>query len=265
MKNRARLKKRDILVVSMLTVLFLGLVIAIQGQDHPQSVSAGQSASVKAPAPEQEDAVRTDLHRAAQAGNLELIRTRLGTGQNPDARDSEGRTPLLEAVKAGQLEATRMLLNAGAGVNVSSKNGRTPLLEAAEGGRNAVARLLIDAGAELDANQRGVGTALEVADREGNRELAVMLRQAGARSSGRSVGDTVCVRPWNGDGYCGVVEEVSKTTFRIRVTELIGCADGCAAKAECSESKPVGSSGGIQVGDVITTVSWCLTHTGVLR
>jgi hypothetical protein len=140
------------------------------------------------------------------------------------------------------------------------------LIEAAEFGRVDSAQLLIASGANISASQRGWGTALEAAERMGHNELAAMLRQAGARSSGRSVGDTVCVRPWHGDGYCGEVVEVNKTSFRLRVTEIIGCEGGCQARAECSASRAVGGPrdmGGIQVGDEVATVSWCLTHTGV--
>jgi ankyrin repeat protein len=182
---------------------------------------------------------------------------------NPDERDKAMRTPLMDAVKSDRVDAVSMLLGAGADVNATSASGRTPLIEAAEFGRINSARLLIDSGANVNVGQRGWGTALEAAERMGHNDVAATLRQAGARSSGRSVGDTVCVRPWQGDGYCGEVVEVNKTSFRLRVTEIIGCEGGCRPKAECSASRAVGGADGIQVGDEITTVSWCLTHTGV--
>jgi len=182
---------------------------------------------------------------------------------NPDERDKAMRTPLMDAVKSDRIEAVRMLLGAGADVNATSASGRTPLIDAAEFGQIDSAQLLIASGANINASQRGWGTPLEAAERMGHNELAAMLRQAGARSSGRSVGDTVCVRPWQGDGYCGEVVEVNKTSFRIRVTEIIGCEGGCQARAECSASRAVGGTDGIKVGDEVTTVSWCLTHTGV--
>lgn len=179
--------------------------------------------------------------------------------------DAAGQSPLLEAAAAGRLEAVRVLLTAGANVNAVSSTGQTPLIEAAERGRLDTALLLIAAGADLNISQRGSGTALEAAERAGHTELAAMLRKAGARSSGRSVGDKVCVRPWKGDGYCGTVEAVDRTTYRIRVTEVVGCENGCPAKAECSAGRPVGGTDGLHAGDAITAVSWCLTHTGVAR
>jgi len=204
-----------------------------------------------------------ELHRAARAGDVASLKARLAQGVSPDAEDGDGRTALLDAVAAGRLDAMRLLLAAGAGANTPSRSGRTPLIEAAEHGQLAAARLLVKAGADLDRSQRGWGTAVEAAERTGHNAIAAMLRQAGARSSGRSPGDTVCVRPWNGNGYCGVVERVQKTVFRIRVTEIVGCEWGCAARAECSAGQEVGGRTGLREGDVVTTVSWCLTHTGV--
>lgn len=206
----------------------------------------------------------SELHRAARAGDLAVLRARLAQGVGPDVLDpTGGRTALLDAVASGRLEAMRVLLSAGAGVNTPSRSGRTPLIEAAEHGQMAAARLLVKAGADLDRSQRGWGTAVETAERTGHNDIGAMLREAGARSSGRSPGDTVCVRPWNGDGYCGVVEDVQKTVFRIRVTEIVGCLGGCGPRAECSAGLEVGSPNGLRPGDEVTTVSWCLTHTGV--
>jgi hypothetical protein len=95
--------------------------------------------------------------------------------------------------------------------------------------------------------------------------MAALLRARGARTSGRSVGDKVCVRPWKGDGYCGVVLSLDRNDYRLRVTEIVGCSNGCRAMEECSAGKPVGGSSGLKAGDTITTVSSCLTHTGVSR
>jgi uncharacterized protein len=259
MTTPLRPDKRLLLIFCLLAVLAFGLTVIAREQE-PSQTAATPSQQPQQP---KEESAQTELHQAAREGNLESLQVRLAQGMNPDLRDGAGRTPLLDAVKAGQVEAVRMLLAAGARVNTTSTAGRTALIEAAEFGRNDAARILIDSGADLNASQRGWGSPLEAAERTGNNELAAMLRKAGARSSGRSVGDTVCVRPWQGNGYCGVVEEVNKTSFRIRVTQVVGCENGCEAKSECSESRTVGGADGIQAGDMITTVSWCLTHTGV--
>ncbi len=254
------------LIVCLLAVLVISWATLAKTQDPSQTPiqtpTQTEAAQRQAPSAQEEES-RPELHRAAQAGDLELLRSRLRQGMNPDERDKAMRTPLMDAVKSGRIEAVRMFLGAGADVNATSASGRTPLIDAAEFGRIDSAQLLIASGADLNASQRGWGTPLEAAERMGHNELAAMLRRAGARSSGRSVGDTVCVRPWQGDGYCGEVLEVNKTSFRLRVTEIIGCEGGCQPKAECSASRAVGGADGMRVGDEITTVSWCLTHTGV--
>ena len=170
------------------------------------------------------------LYRAVRAGDVATVQARLAAGANPNARDATGRTLLMAAAEAGQTDA---------------------------------AKLLISAGADLNASARGFGTALEMAERTGHADFAAMLLQAGARSTGKSVGDKVCVRPWKGDGYCGTVEAVARNTIRIQVTEVLGCEKGCPARAECSAGKPVGGPDGWHVGDVVATVISCLTQTGV--
>ncbi len=207
--------------------------------------------------------IETQLHKAARTGDLKLLRARLQQGVNPDARSPSGRTALLEAAAAGQLEAMRALVEAGANVNAAAPDGQTPLIAAAAHDRTDAVKLLVEASADLNLRSRGFGSALEVAERMGHEQIAQMLRKAGARTFGRSVGDTVCVRPWNGDGYCGTVVAIHRNQYQIHITKIVGCPNGCEPKPECSAGKPVGGPDGLHVGDRVTTVSWCITHTGV--
>jgi hypothetical protein len=201
------------------------------------------------------------LHAAAREGDLVALRSLLAGG-DPDVRDADGRTPLHDAAAAGQAGALEVLIEAQADLDAIARSGRTPLIEAAEGGHVEAARVLLEAGADVNRSHRG-GSALEIAERLGHRSLAALLRQSGARTYGKSIGDKVCVRPWAGEGYCGIVEDVDRSAYRIRVTKVVGCADGCEARAECSDGRPVGGARGMKEGDVLTTVSWCLTDTGV--
>lgn len=222
-------------------------------------VARGQQASAARPA-----AGETEVHRAARQGDLNRLRALAREHKDLNARDASGRTALLSAVAAGRADAVSELVRDGAAVDVAAPGGRTPLIEAAEHGQLDSVRVLVDAGADLRAHASGVGSPLDAADRSGNVEVANLLRRAGARSAtGKSVGDTVCVRPWGGDGYCGTVESVERIQYRIQITEVVGCTQGCAPRAECSANRAVGGSSGLQVGDEVDTVSHCLTHTGV--
>src|SRR6266496_535741 len=172
---------------------------------------------------------------------------------------------LLEAARGGDAARVEALVREGANVNAATAGGLTPLIVAAAGGRTGVARVLIEAGADPDARHRELGTALEAAQRNGHRENVEMLRRCGARGSGKSVGDTVCVRRWSGSGFCGVIEEVAGTDYRLGITRLQGCKEGCLPDHDCSAGRPVGGGDrdAVRAGGEIRVKSWCLTHTGV--
>ena len=180
----------------------------------------------------------------------------------PDARDAAGRPALVAAAASGQAARVQALLREGASPDAADRSGWTALHEAAQRGDLATAGALLDAGALPDLRSRSRGTALDVAERSGQAALARLLRARGARGSGKSIGDTVCVRPWRGDGYCGTVEAVDATRARLRVTRLVGCGQGCPAEAPCSAGRPVGAAG-LAPGDELWVPFSCLTHTGV--
>jgi hypothetical protein len=258
------MKKNRSLVMLFTCVAALVYLSPPPGNLHAQTPSA---VAVRQLTQASQDAARAArdaaLHQSARTGDLNSLRSTLQQGADPNARDASGRTALIDAVAGGQIEAARVLIDSGAKVNITSSEGRTPLIEAAAQGHLEIAQLLISSGADLNLTQRGSGTALEAAERRGHNDVAALLRQAGAHSSGRSVGDTVCVRPWKGDGYCGTVEAVNKTAFQIRVTRIVGCESGCSARPLCSAGRTVGGTDGIAEGELVSTVSSCLTHTGV--
>jgi hypothetical protein len=154
------------------------------------------------------------------------------------------------------------LVRKGANPDVADRSGWTGLHLAANTGDVALARLLLDAGAHPDLRSRARGTPLDVAETTGRDEIARLLRLHGARGSGKSIGDTVCVRPWQGDGYCAVVEAADPTRYRLHVSKVVGCEGGCVPDPACSAGQPVGV-GGLAAGSVLWVPASCLTHTGV--
>jgi hypothetical protein len=211
------------------------------------------------PSPGSEPALVT----AAARGDAAEVRALLGRGADVNAKDARGRSALLLAVAGGHADVVRILIRGGADVDASTPSGWTPLMQAASEGRTEPALALLDAGADVDARDRVAGTALDVAQQADHPDMVRLLRERGSRGTGRSEGDTACSRRWSGQGFCGVIEKAEATRYRVRVTRLEGCAEGCAPDADCSESRPVGGRDGIGKGDVLWIRSWCLTDTQV--
>jgi ankyrin repeat protein len=178
------------------------------------------------------------------------------------ATDDDSSQRLAAAVARGDATQVVALVRQGADPDAADRSGWTGLHLAADTGDLTLARVLLDAGAHPDRRSRARGTPLDVAERAGRSEIARLLRLHGAKGSGKSIGDTVCVRPWGGDGYCGVVEAADPTRYRLSVSRVIGCAAGCAPEPACSGGQVVGA-GGLGAGDALWVPASCLTHTGV--
>lgn len=169
---------------------------------------------------------------------------------------------LLDAVARGDTAELARSLRDGADPDRGDAGGWTALHEAAARRDRASTRALLEAGARPDRRARARGTPLDVAESEGAREVARLLRDAGARGSGKSIGDTVCVRRWSGDGYCAAVVERDPTRFQLLIRAIVGCEQGCRADAACSAGRSVGGSG-LDAGERLWVPASCLTHTGV--
>jgi hypothetical protein len=205
---------------------------------------------------------RAALGEAARAGDAARVKALVAGGADVNARDAQGRTVLLQAVEAGSAPSVAVLVAAGADVDAADNNGLTALIEATRLGHEDVVASLLDAGADASLRHRGLGTALDVAERGGQPALARLLREHGARGSGHSVGDLVCVRPWDGSGFCGRVLAISGPRFHLRILRLVGCEDGCAPRS-CSAQRTLGgaTNGAIGKGDDLWVEGACLTDT----
>jgi len=110
----------------------------------------------------------TPFLRAAQSGDVVLMKLLLDHGANPKIYTAHDVTPLAVAAGIGwvegvtfewspadSLEAVKMCLNLGIDPNVKDDEGRTSLHGAAHKGRTDVIQLLVDHGAKLDAHDGG--------------------------------------------------------------------------------------------------------------
>ncbi len=114
------------------------------------------------------EAGATPFVRAAQSGDVALMKLLLSHGADPKLATDFGDTALSTAAGIGwvegvtyehsakeNLEAVKMLLDLGLDPNYANKDGRTPLMGAALKGRNDVVQLLVDRGAKLDTRDHG--------------------------------------------------------------------------------------------------------------
>ncbi|HEX5228809.1 MAG TPA: ankyrin repeat domain-containing protein [Bryobacteraceae bacterium] len=110
----------------------------------------------------------TAFLRAAQSGDVELMKLLLAHGANPKIYTAHDVTPLAVASGIGwvegvtyewspeqNVEAVKMCLDLGIDPNVADDEGRTALHGAAHKGRLPVIQLLVDHGAKLDAHDGG--------------------------------------------------------------------------------------------------------------
>ena len=111
----------------------------------------------------------TPFLRAAQSGDLVLLKLLLEQGADPKINTEDGVTPLMVASGIGwvegvtyewspkqTLETVKLLLDLGADVNAQDRvDGRTALMGAAHKGRNDVIELLVQHGADLSVRDIG--------------------------------------------------------------------------------------------------------------
>ncbi len=121
----------------------------------------------------------TALHRAAQNGDLDQVRTLLAAGALVDEAGTQGRTPLMAATAATQLEVARALIAAGANLEARDDADNTALFFAASGGPRA-ARLLLEHGARANTRNALGQTPLAGAALLGQAEVVSLLLKAGA-------------------------------------------------------------------------------------
>jgi ankyrin repeat protein len=93
---------------------------------------------------------QTDLHFAAQHGDMTRVRQLLADGRSPNAFDELSKTPLHYAAERGHLDIMQVLVEAGADVNAheEARIGNTPLRDVADDCSLAVATFLVDSGAD---------------------------------------------------------------------------------------------------------------------
>ncbi|MCZ6779984.1 MAG: ankyrin repeat domain-containing protein [Acidobacteria bacterium] len=123
------------------------------------------------------------LFAAAHAGRMDIVKTMVGIGSDPNGAVATGWTPLLIAAAEGHEETVAALLEIGADPNVKNQLGRTALMFASSKGFTAIVTDLLVRGADPNAvptDDEG-WTALMVAARAGHVATVKALLKSNAR------------------------------------------------------------------------------------
>jgi len=123
----------------------------------------GEEGAVPEGDEEGEEEEEANLHAAASAGDVDLLKKLLEEGANVDEADEEGRTALHFAAGYGEIACAKALIEAKAKLDAVDNNQNTPLHYAAGYGQAESCTLLMDSGANKDAKNMDGKTALEVA------------------------------------------------------------------------------------------------------
>ena len=99
----------------------------------------------------------TDIHDAAEAGDLEKVKMLLKNNADlVSNKDAQGCTPLHMAAMEGRDAVVELLMANKSEINAKNNYGQTPLHMAAHDGHKAVAELLLANGAEVNVNLTSV-------------------------------------------------------------------------------------------------------------
>ena len=102
--------------------------------------------------------------------HLEVVKTLIAAGANPNLRNKDGKTALMWSNLWGHLEIVKLFKN------VNHKN--VALIEASKEGHLKVVKALITAGADVNYQDEYGKTALDVAKEEGHLEVVEVLNLA---------------------------------------------------------------------------------------
>lgn len=122
----------------------------------------------------------TGLHRAAFNGHKPTATLLITAGADINAQDFGGATPLHIAVRQGNTDMVRLLIQNGADINIKDEEGYTPLHRAIINNSTPASLVLLEAGAEPNTTNRSGDTPIIDAAKRSNNIIVEELIAKGA-------------------------------------------------------------------------------------
>lgn len=119
----------------------------------------------------------TALMIAASRGHIDVVRTLLKHGANPNLLNHDKASPLMAAALMGHEEIVIMLLKAGANIDTAHKYGDTALTSATLGRHKNIVKILLEAGANKDLVNNDGETALEIAKQLEDDDIVTIIEK----------------------------------------------------------------------------------------
>src|SRR3569832_157382 len=120
-----------------------------------------------------------DIHQAARANDIPLLKRLLLDSPDVNAKDAKGYAPLMLAAYGGHAEAVEVLLAQGADPNTCDAAGNSVLMGAACKGYSAIGARLARAGAALDTRNHAGLDAVQFARMFGRGDTVELLARLG--------------------------------------------------------------------------------------
>lgn len=118
----------------------------------------------------------------AQSGDGERLKYLLDRGADPNTiRTGDRASLLIVSSTGGHIDVVRTLIAKGADPNLANRNGWTPLMAAVAHGHRAVVRLLLENGADPNKRHAYGWTALKLAIQKRDKAMQKLLKEYGAK------------------------------------------------------------------------------------
>ncbi|WP_265027666.1 ankyrin repeat domain-containing protein [Wolbachia endosymbiont (group B) of Chorthippus parallelus] len=149
----------------------------------------------------------TPLHKAAQCGDLEIVKFLLRKKAYTNARNNKDYlTPLHEAAKSGNLEVVKLLINFRSNIHDQTISGAKPLHIAAEYGHKDIVEFFLNRRLSVNDLDKNKWTPLHYAAKSGNLEVIKFLISRGADINAKDSNNLKPLHIAAEYGHKGIVE-----------------------------------------------------------